>query len=85
MRRVTEKIWSSDGGHRVPVLRVVLGINSSHKGNHQRESFAFYTYNLSGNDSYLFPSAPPQFISDMLLIFYIAITESWTSMALFNF
>lgn len=32
MKRVTEKIWSSDGGHRVPVLRATQGINSSHKG-----------------------------------------------------
>lgn len=32
MKRVTEKIWSSDGGHGVPALRAEQGINSSHEG-----------------------------------------------------
>lgn len=32
MKQVTEKIWLYDGGHGVPALRAVQGINSSHKG-----------------------------------------------------
>lgn len=32
MKRVTEKIRSSDGGHRVSALRAAQGINSGHKG-----------------------------------------------------
>lgn len=38
-----------------------------------------------GNDLCLLLSAPSQFISDMLLIFYTAIMENWTFMALSNF
>lgn len=32
MKQVTEMIWLSDGGHGVPALKAVQGINSSHKG-----------------------------------------------------
>lgn len=85
MEGVTERIWSSDGGHRVPVLRAALGINSSHKGITRGTHLHFTLTTLSGNDWRLLLSAPSPFISDMPLIFYAAIMENWTSTALSNF
>lgn len=42
MERVTEKIWSSDGGHEVSAPGAARGINSSHKGT-TRESHLHFT------------------------------------------
>lgn len=67
MKRVTVKIWTSDGGHAVPALRAVQKINSRYKKDHRRETFAFHTHNFGGNNWLL--SGPSTFISAMLFNF----------------
>lgn len=85
MKWVTEKIWSSDGGHRVPALGAAEGINSSHKGI-TRGSHLHFTLTTKVETSHA-RSCLDHHNSYQIcfLIFYTAIMENWTSMALSNF
>lgn len=88
MKRVTEKIWSSDGGHRVPVLRATQGINSSHKGITGGRYLHFtltHTHNQRQIDSCLHPSGPSQFISDIRFNFSYKNYGELDLLALSNF